>query len=368
MRFLDAVTLGDVNLRQEDGFLVADAFAARTGIQLYSGREVGSPTDSVVAVYRPQDEVFAHAALRSFSHAPITVDHPRVPVTAENWKDLAVGEASAEVLRDGERLRIPLIVKAQGAIDAIRSGKRQLSVGYSCDLEFVPGTAPNGQPYHAIQRNIRANHIAIVDVARAGPEFSIIDAWGAEPITEDDMPGPTLRPLQIDGITIEFTDQGAEAVQKLMTRIAQLTADNLALSTTVATRDTEIGTLKVELDTAKKAAPDSAALDRLAADRATLVDQARAIFKDLKPEGLTATQIRRAAVVAAFGDDMVKDASDAQIEGMFQAATVTRSKTSQRDPVGEAMRSRSRSTQDDDDNGQKAYEQRLRDGWKTKAA
>lgn len=368
MRFLDAVTLGDVSVRQEDGFLVTDAFAARTGIQLYSGQEIGVP-QAVVAVYRPQDEVFSHAALRSFSHAPITVDHPRVPVTAENWKDLAVGEASAEVLRDGERLRIPLIVKAKEAIDAIRAGKRQLSVGYSCDLDFVPGVAPNGEHYHAVQRNIRANHIAIVDQARAGPDFAIHDAWGAEPMTEDTMTVPGLRPLQIDGITIQFTDQGAEAVSKLLAKIADLTADNIALSTKVTARDGEIGALKVDVENLKKNAPTAEALERLAADRAALVDQARTICKDLKSEGLTAAQIRHAAVVAAFGEAMVKDASDAQVEGMFRAATAARG-TSARDPVSEAMRSRQRSTphDSDDESGQRAYEQRLRDGWKTKAA
>ena len=63
MRFLDAVTLGDVNVREEDGFLVADAFAARTGIQLYSGDECGV-RQAVVAVYRPHEEVFAHGSAR----------------------------------------------------------------------------------------------------------------------------------------------------------------------------------------------------------------------------------------------------------------------------------------------------------------
>jgi hypothetical protein len=182
------------------------------------------------------------------------------------------------------------------------------------------------------------------------------------------VPAPATRSLQIDGITIQFTDQGAEAVTKLTAKIAQMTADNLELSAKVTARDTEIGTLKVEVENLKKATPDAAALERLAADRATLVDQARKIAKDIKPEGMTAAQIRRAAVVAAYGEPLVKDASEAQIEGMFTAATVT-SKTSHRDPVADHMRSRSAAnTTDADDNGQSAYEQRLRDGWKTKAA
>ena len=375
MQFLDAVTLGDLTVR-DDGFLVADAYAARCGIQLYAGYELGEATDRVIAVYRSADEVFSHAALRTFSHAPLTLDHPSQPVNADNWKDLAVGETSAEVLRDGERLRIPLVVKDSAAIAAIRSGKRQLSVGYSCDVDFVDGTAPDGTPYQAVQRNIRANHIAIVDMARAGPDFKIGDAWGATPLTEDNMTtgSPTMRPLNIDGITIQFSDQGAEAVTKLLARIAQMTADNLKLNadittrdTEIGTRDTEIGTLKVEVETLKKNVPDEKALERLAADRAALVEQALGIAKDLKCDGLTSAEIRRAAVLAAFGEEVVKDASDAVIDGMFKAAAIVK-----RDPVADALARSSRphtaTDRQTDMSGvsksQEAYEKRLQDAWK----
>lgn len=50
-----------------------------------------------------------------------------------------------------------------------RSGLRELSLGYSLDLDETPGVW-NGQPYDAIQRNIRINHLALVEKARAGEQ------------------------------------------------------------------------------------------------------------------------------------------------------------------------------------------------------
>lgn len=100
MQFTDAVTVAGKPRRTADG-LVAEAKAVRTGIQLYSGDEVGKPDMTVVRVYRPPEEVFADASLQSFTHAPITNDHPKDMVTAENWKDLAIGEVSTAAKKDG---------------------------------------------------------------------------------------------------------------------------------------------------------------------------------------------------------------------------------------------------------------------------
>ncbi len=362
MQFSDAVSLRGVQTR-DDGFLVADAFAARTGVQLYAGSEVGRPDLPIVGVYRDASEVFSHASLATFSHIPITLDHPSVMVASENWKDLAVGETSTDVLREGDRLKIPLIIKAADAIAAIKDGKRQLSVGYTCELEWADGQH-DGVPYQAKQLNIRANHLAIVDQARAGPDFKIGDWVSA--IEDAAMTTPQFQAVTIDGITIQTTPQGAEAITKLQASITTLTADIASLKATVGERDKELGTIKIDMQKLKDTPPPD--LDKLVADRAKLVEQARTIAKDLKPDGMTDSAIRRAAVIAAFGEAIVKDISDAQVEGMFLAATA-KGVTSP-DPVAEAMRSRPPQTDGvPEDHGQSKYEQRLRDAWKgTKAA
>ena len=377
MKFLDSVVL-DGTKRTEEGFLIADAYTVRTGIQKYAGYEVGRPDLLVVNVYRPEAEVFSRDSLQSITHSPVTLDHPIQPVTSENWKDLAVGEVSTDVLRDGERLKVPLILKDKAAIDAVEKGKRQLSAGYSCQLDWEEGTAPDGTAYQAVQRNIRFNHVAVVSRGRAGSDFRIGDSadnWGASPITKDSET-MQLRTIVVDGISIQVTDQGAEAIQKLNKQIADHVSAALEASTNhtkaIAAKDEEIGGLKAQLKQAQDAASN---IDALIADRMGLVDVASKMIKDFKPEGLTNLDIKKEVVKAALGDEALKDASEAEITGMFKAVTKDAGKSQQTtDSKPDAFRSamKDRAIQPTNRLGvsdsQKAYEDRLTGGWKAPVA
>jgi hypothetical protein len=158
-----------------DGYLTAEPRIARTGIQIYKGYEIGRYDMDEVRVYRPPDEVFSKAAMKSMAHRPISLDHPRTKIDASNWKELSVGHSGGEVARDGEFVRVPLVLMDAHAITAAQSGKSQLSVGYGADLRWESGQTPDGQLYDAMQQNIRANHIALVSVARGGDKLRIGD-------------------------------------------------------------------------------------------------------------------------------------------------------------------------------------------------
>lgn len=370
-RFLDSVSVAGTK-KTSEGFLVADAFAVRTGVQIYAGVEVGRPDLQAVRVYRPESEVFSADTLRSFSHVPVTNDHPTVPVTSENWKDLAIGEASTDVLRDGHRMRIPLVLKDAASIAEVEAGKRELSAGYSCDLAFEAGITADGMEYDAVQRNIRANHIAVVRRGRAGSEFRIGDSaasWGAAPVLDHQRELPmTTKKIVFDGITIEVTDQAAEAIAKLTQRLSDSTAalDTLKGEHTaqLATKDAEIGTLTAQLADAKKAVPDGATLDKLVADRVALIDAAKHVAKDLKVEGLSDADIRRAAVTAKYGEAVTKDASDDMIAGMFKVAAAD----AKVDPVRQSLQAADNRAPLTNDHGQSEYENNLKNRWKTAGA
>ena len=170
---LDATT---VQMRETaDGYLVCQPRIARTGIQLYTGAEVGRPDLEQVRVYRPESEVMHRDALKSLAGKPVTIEHPDEPVTAKNWKDLAVGHLGDEVLRDGEFVRVPLILMDAEAIGIARSGKRELSVGYSAVLQWADGVTPSGEPFDVTQTAIRANHVAITHTARGGDKLRMGD-------------------------------------------------------------------------------------------------------------------------------------------------------------------------------------------------
>ena len=89
--------------------------------------------------------------------------------------------------QDGETVRAKIVLHDPTAVKA--SGLRELSLGYYQDLIMQPGEW-EGQPYDAIQTNIRVNHLALVAVARAGEDARLNmdsqDNGGIEPMDENE--------------------------------------------------------------------------------------------------------------------------------------------------------------------------------------
>ncbi len=327
MQFVDAAPIAGTR-RTADGYLVADVRTARTGIQLYAGHEVGKPEMATVKVYRPEDQVFDKASLGSYAHKPVTNDHPDEAVTADNWKSLSVGQIGDEVARDGEFVRVPLIVMDGATISEIEGGKRELSAGYTCDLSWEPGTTPEGEKYDAIQKDIRINHVAIVQRGRAGSEARIGDGagkWGVSPvntqIADERIPKMDLRKILVDGLTVETTDQGAQAITKLQKDLessaAKFADAEKAHQTALAAKDAELAKKDAEIDALKGKILSDADLDKRVQARADLITKAHAIAKDVKTEGLSDAAIRTAVVVAKLGDAAVANKSDAYIDARF---------------------------------------------------
>ncbi len=176
MIVFDSMPVTTTRRRTADGYLVAQGHIAKVGVQTYLGSEVGKPGAGVVRVYRPESEVFDRASLASFANKPITVDHPAEAVTAANWKRYAVGYTGGEILRDGDRIAIPLLFADAGAISRLESGVEELSGGYDCTLDWTPGVTSSGEPYDAVQRMVRGNHVALVRAGRAGSTVRVGDA------------------------------------------------------------------------------------------------------------------------------------------------------------------------------------------------
>lgn len=331
MQLFDTIALDASKVRRTRyGYLVADVLAGRTGIQNYLGPEIGKPDMGAVRVYRPPEEVFnKDEAMRSFTSLPITLDHPPELVTSHNWKQFARGYTGEEVARDGEFVRVPLIIQDQGAIDAVERGQRELSFGYTCDLDFTAGKTPDGQDYDAIQKNLRGNHLAIVSTGRAGSHCRI----GDQSDGVISMPDAVLRTVTVDGIPVATTDAGAIAIDTLQKRIADHVAKNLelakvtkdgeaevaGLTALIAERDKELGTLKGALEMIKGEQSDPARLDAMVTERADLLNQTRAIVGDFDAKGQSVKDIRRAVVAKKLGDAEIKDRSDDYVQALFDS-------------------------------------------------
>jgi cation transport regulator ChaB len=321
--------------RTKDGYLVCSARIARTGIQLYAGDELGIPDEPIVRVYRPPEEVFSKASMHSMAHLPITLDHPDTMVDADNWRQHAIGHIGEEVSRDGDCLRVPLIIMDSKAIEAYeKHGVKQLSVGYGCDLKWNAGVTPDGETYDAKQTAIRGNHLAVVPAARGGSRLCIGDDHHQK--GEADM-----VKILIDGQTIEFADElAAKHVQGFISKLQQQLADaNNKASTEeaekeqeeekktraesdAASKNGEIAALKKQLDDAN-ARLTGKAFDEAVKERIDLLTKANAVMEGkVSFDGKEPAEIKRMVVEAKLGDG-AKGLSDAEINGAFKWASAS---------------------------------------------
>ena len=375
IKFVDAVEIAGTRRRATDGALLADARVARTGIQVYAGYEVGMPDKALVRVYRSEGEVFHKDSLASYAHRPVTNGHPPVPVTADNWRQYATGNTTEDIARDGERVRVPLMVSDAATIADIEGGKRELSAGYTCDLDFTAGVTPQGEAFDALQRNIRINHIAIVPRGRAGADVRIGDekpeAWGVSPSTHlSDKGLPPMQKITIDGISVEMSDTAVQVVQKALAdaqRAVSVANEALAAAKVqLEARDKELGTKDAEIASLASAKLDDAKIDALVEARSAVLADVALVANDVETRGKSVADIRRSAVAKAMGDAKVTGRSDEYVEALFDGLV----ENAKADPVRRAIGDAKNPATPFrpvvvGDNGQNAYEARLTGAYKT---
>lgn len=192
--------------RLDSGALRLEAYIGRTGVQTYRDAETGRPRRE----YRPPAEVFAPRVLDALRGAPLTLGHPSArhdgSVRAETFSELSIGHVGEDVRADGKFLASTVQVSAARGIERVESGETELSMGYDLDLEMVSGVSPEGEPYDAIQRNIRPNHVALVPKGRAGAEVALrLDANDNE--TDEEQP-----PMKIKIAGVEYEAGSPEAI------------------------------------------------------------------------------------------------------------------------------------------------------------
>jgi hypothetical protein len=341
MQLFDAVTLDSSSVkRTNDGFLVTEARVARTGIQVYRRSDIGLVGDGEIRIFRPEDEVFNVESLRSFAHRPITVGHPDQLVDAKNWKDFAAGQTGGQVVREGQFVRVPLVLMDADAIDAVESGIRELSMGYTAEIEFVDGVTPDGEPFDAIQKGLRMNHLAVVAKARGGSELKIGDETSRR--SSDMADAIKTQTVMVDGLPVETTSAGAAVIEKLQNDLKakeKVIADaETAHAEAIGKKDKEIADKDTEIDDLKTKVLDDAAIDKRAGERAALMDAARKIVPDMKTEGLSDADIRKTAVAKVLGDDAIKDKSDEYIAARFDGLSEASGEHRSSDPLSQPIR------------------------------
>lgn len=279
---------------------------SRTGCQTYGD----------IVEYRPDSEVFAPASLETLPDVPLTRDHPPESVSPANWRKYTVGHVSeipaVRTKLDGsphEWVQTPIVISDGDVIAAVERGDAiEVSAGYSCDLDFTPGVAPDGTKYDAVQRNIRFNHLAVIGLGQARA--------GADARLRLDNSKEIMKVIVIDGVEYEV---GSEKHLAKLTADAKSAADKAqaALDTLQAKHDT----LSAECAALKAAAsPDK--LDALVLERFTLLTAAAKFLpKTYETKGKTNADVRKDALEAVLGAGSMNDKSPEYIAARFDGLT-----------------------------------------------
>lgn len=178
----NTLALDQVTQRHKDdnGFLhVAETNITKEIVNPYYGREIpgwkeaGLDPNRVYYGFRPGEELAKAAS--SFDGLPLQMGHH--PDSAENpQKEHRVGSIGTGTRWEPPYLKAPLIITDQAAIDAVENGRaREISCAYAYTPDFQHGTH-DGISYDFIMRDIRGNHVALVEEGRAGPDVYVADA------------------------------------------------------------------------------------------------------------------------------------------------------------------------------------------------
>ena len=157
---LDSIPL-DKTYWTGEGYLVDRPIVTSCGIFEYLQED-----GNVRRELRLPENVFEEDSLASYEGKPIIITHDAGFVDKDNVEEEQIGTILSRGYQDGDNVRAKIVIHNT---DALRCGLRELSLGYNLTLDETPGVW-NGQPYDAIQKNIRINHLALVDNARAGEQ------------------------------------------------------------------------------------------------------------------------------------------------------------------------------------------------------
>lgn len=152
---------------------------SKVGVFPYLGRQISNELDpdGIYQVLRPEEELNNEETLNSFKLVPIVDEHTMLG-TREGMQP-AEEKGVHGVIGDDVYYKDGIIygdlkIFSESLKEEIENGKKELSMGYFCDYEIKPGEY-NGTPYQAIQRNLRINHVALVQEGRMGADVRVMD-------------------------------------------------------------------------------------------------------------------------------------------------------------------------------------------------
>jgi uncharacterized protein len=162
----------------QNGYLtIAGNPLTKVGVFPYRGSEIGAEDpNKIYYVLRPEEELNNPETIDSFKLVPFVDEHEWLGENGTPAEKKGIqGTIGEHVYFDAPYLRGNLRILSESVKNRINNGKIELSAGYSCAYEPIAGTF-NGQHYDYVQKNIRANHLALVDKGRSGADVAVLDS------------------------------------------------------------------------------------------------------------------------------------------------------------------------------------------------
>lgn len=203
---------------------IKDNPLSKVGVFPYLGKQISPELepDKVYNVYRPAEELSNPETIDSFKLVPWTDEHAMLGAEEDGMMPAEQkgihGVVGEDVRFEDGYLKANIKVFSQRLGQLIEAGKKELSIGYRCLYDLVSGVY-NGVHYDAIQRNIRGNHLALVEQGRAGRDVAVLDTLIFTLDTEGLIMPDTKKP---DGE--EVKDEGVMTLESLAARIEEVAA------------------------------------------------------------------------------------------------------------------------------------------------
>lgn len=161
-------------------------------------KELGLDAETVYQLLRDPKEL--KQAADTFNNLPVLSEH--IPVFSDQPpKDKIIGSLGSDAKFDGTYLTNSMSIWDGNAIALIETdAKKELSSAYFYDAEMTSGSY-DGIQYDGIMRNIRGNHVAVVESGRAGSDVMVSDS----------------NPFKTEDNEMKLTKQGAARLKLFQT-------------------------------------------------------------------------------------------------------------------------------------------------------
>lgn len=329
-----------------EGYLHFNMRCARVGDLRYYG-PTGWRTEHVSA-----EELSREDSLKSITFKPVADDHPpgRQLITSRNVKEFVNGWSKGEAAFDGEFVVVGGFIYDPEIVGRIQreDSKIQISLGYILE-DLVK--APEGAPYDFIQKGRIANHIALTESPRGGPDLEIIraDSTCADNIDiafyredSEELMNEDFKKMQeeirarLDSIQEEMKkndEEGGETPTmpsspegEMAAKLEGIMAAINSLMEQLQSRADEVEEkLKKDESDEDNQRNDSANQEQLFLswfNERQEIQQTAARFDSLSDNASTmsSADLKKAIVAAHFGEERLDSASDAEVEGLYVAA------------------------------------------------